>query len=148
VVRKLWPGILLAIGAVVTGCAGDTPMAAALAPISSAAASVETASAPPPPAPVPVPVPAPAERATPARPRLMLTLRSSPPGAAASVDGRLVGTTPVRWEMEDDSRTHEFSFLLTGHAPWRLRFSPARDGVIHATLEPLPEGPDAGARLN
>lgn len=120
-------------------------MSEALAPIASATGQVvEAASAPIVPPPVPMPVPSPPERLTPQRPRLMLTLRSTPPGAAASVDGRLVGTTPVRWEMEDDGKSHDFGFVLVGHAPWKLRFSPARDGVIHATLEALPEGGDAG----
>ena len=105
-------------------------------------------SAPIVPPPVLMPVPTPPERAVPSRPRLMLTLRSTPAGAAASVDGRLVGTTPVRWEMEDDGRSHEFNFVLVGHAPWKLKFSPARDGVIHATLEPTPETADAGVRVN
>jgi len=58
------------------------------------------------------------------------------------IDGRLVGTTPVRYEIEDDARAHDFSFILAGHAPWRLRFSPSQDGVIHATMEPL--AADAG----
>lgn len=77
------------------------------------------------------------------RPRLHLTLRSTPPGAAATVDGRVVGTTPVRWEMEDDGRVHDFAFVLRGFAPWRLRFSPSHDGVVHAPLQALP-GEDAG----
>jgi hypothetical protein len=78
-----------------------------------------------------------------ARPRLHLTLRSSPPGAAATVDGRVVGMTPVRWEMDDDGRVHEFAFVLRGYAPWRLRFSPSHDGVVHAPLQPIPDE-DAG----
>ena len=134
-----WLGFLL------VACGGDTPVSEAMSPIVNATSQVAQASSPPiVPPPVPMPVPSPPERQAPSRPRLMLTLRSSPGGAAASVDGRLVGTTPVRWEMEDDGKSHEFSFVLVGHAPWKLRFSPARDGVIHATLEPVPEAADAG----
>ena len=78
------------------------------------------------------------------RPRLHLSLRSTPSGAAAAIDGRVVGTTPVRWEMEDDGRVHDFAFTLGGYEPWRLRFSPSHDGVVHAPLRALPDG-DAGA---
>lgn len=134
------------LGVLLVACGGDAPVSEALMPIASATSqAVEAANAPIVPPPVPMPVPSPPERTTPSRPRLMLTLRSTPAGAAASVDGRLVGTTPVRWEMEDDGKSHEFGFVLVGHTPWKLRFSPARDGVIHATLEALPEGADAGA---
>jgi hypothetical protein len=79
-----------------------------------------------------------------AKPRLQITLRSSPAGASASVDGRLIGTTPVRWVVEDDGKDHLFEFVLSGFAPWKLRFSPSRDGVIHATMEPTLVAPDAG----
>ena len=77
------------------------------------------------------------------RPRLHLTFRSTPGGAAVTVDGRLAGATPVRWEMDDDARPHEFVFTMNGFDPWRLKFSPSQDGVIHATLvaTPLPDAP-------
>jgi len=77
------------------------------------------------------------------RPRLHLTFRSTPPGAAVTVDGRLAGATPVRWEMDDDARPHEFAFTMNGFQPWKLKFSPSQDGVIHATLvaTPLPDAP-------
>lgn len=77
------------------------------------------------------------------RPRLHLSFRSTPPGAAVAVDGRLAGPTPVRWEMDDDARPHEFVFTLSGFEPWKLKFSPSQDGVIHATLvaTPLPDAP-------
>jgi hypothetical protein len=78
------------------------------------------------------------------RPRLHLSLRSTPSGAAATIDGRVVGTTPVRWEMEDDGRVHDFAFTMHGYEPWRLRFSPSHDGVVHAPLRALPDE-DAGA---
>jgi PEGA domain-containing protein len=78
------------------------------------------------------------------RPRLHLSLRSTPPGAAATVDGRLVGETPVRWEMEDDGRVHEFAFVLSGYDTWRLRFSPSHDGVVHAPLRAVGSDVDAG----
>jgi hypothetical protein len=81
----------------------------------------------------------------PSRPRLQLTLRSTPSGASAILDGRLIGTTPLRWVIEDDGKLREFRFELAGHAPWRLRFAPSRDGVIHATMEPSAAlAPDAG----
>jgi PEGA domain len=96
------------------------------------------------PAVVPMPVFAPVvPQATASRPHLHLTLRSTPSGAAVTVDGRLAGPTPTRWDVEDDARQHDFAFILRGYAPWRLRFSPSRDGVVHATLEAI-RGPDAG----
>jgi hypothetical protein len=76
------------------------------------------------------------------RPRLHLTLRSTPAGASVTVDGRIAGVTPVRWEVEDDARQHEFVFTMNGFEPWRLKFSPSQDGVIHAALDPTPL-PDA-----
>jgi hypothetical protein len=74
---------------------------------------------------------------------LTLTLRSSPPGAAAAVDGRPVGQTPVIYALDSDGRPHEFTFVMPGYAPWRVRFPPVKDGVIHATLRPVTFG-DAG----
>jgi hypothetical protein len=71
------------------------------------------------------------------RARLTLTLRSSPPGAAAAVDGRPVGQTPVLHQVDADGKPHEFTFVLPGYAPWRVRFPPVKDGVIHATLTPV-----------
>jgi hypothetical protein len=75
--------------------------------------------------------------------RLTLMLRSSPPGAAAAVDGRPVGQTPVLHQVEADGKPHEFTFVLPGYAPWRVRFPPVKDGVIHATLTRVRFG-DAG----
>jgi len=91
--------------------------------------------------PVPVGVPAPPPPVA-AHRRLQLTLRSTPPGAAAMIDGRLVGATPVRWDMDDDGKQHDFTFTLNGYQPWRLKFSPSHDGVVHAHL--LSSAPDAG----
>ena len=83
--------------------------------------------------PMPIIQPVPSRPAS-GRPRLHLTLRSTPPGASATVDGRIAGVTPVRWEIEDDARQHEFVFTMNGFEPWRLKFSPSQDGVIHAAL--------------
>lgn len=85
---------------------------------------------------------APAGVYAPPRPRLHLTLRSTPAGAAAAVDGRPVGTTPVFLETEADGRPHEFAFILPGYAPWRAKFPTIRDGVVQATLKPVDR--DAG----
>ena len=72
---------------------------------------------------------------SPSRTRLSLLLRSTPGGALVSVDGRPVGNTPLRYEVDDDGREHEFTFTLAGHAPWIVRFSPVQNGMIHATLQ-------------
>ena len=79
----------------------------------------------------------------PARP-IEVTLRSSPPGATAAVDGTVVGTTPAYWGGEADGHEHEFTFDLKGFALARYRFVPVTSGVIHARLEPIAEETDAG----
>jgi hypothetical protein len=130
----------------VLACSGGEPAPEVMVKaVAEGRALLEAAPVDAAPAPVePAPIAAPAAEA-PARARLMLTLRSTPAGAAVSLDGRLVGTTPHRVEVADDGRERDFSFVLAGHEPWRLRFAPAKDGVIHATLRPRPRvGRDAG----
>lgn len=73
-----------------------------------------------------------------------ITLRSSPPGATAAVDGTPVGTTPAYWAGDADGREHEFTFDLRGFALARYRFVPITSGVIHARLDPIAEETDAG----
>jgi hypothetical protein len=89
----------------------------------------------------PVPAVVPAEPATPPPPvdrrKLQLTLRSTPPGAIVAVDGRHLGITPLSLQLPDDGALHEFAFVLAGHAPWKVRFAPIQDGVIHGHLKPF-----------
>ncbi len=73
-----------------------------------------------------------------------VTLRSTPPGAVAAVDGTPVGTTPAFWSGYADGREHQFVFTLPGHAIARYRFVPVSSGVIHARLERIADEPDAG----
>jgi len=73
-----------------------------------------------------------------------ITLRSSPAGATAAVDGTAVGTTPAYWSGDADGREHEFTFDLRGYALARYRFVPVTSGVIHARLDPIAEEVDAG----
>ena len=80
---------------------------------------------------VPVPNPQP-ERET-----IQIILRSSPPGAQASVDGVIVGTTPAFWQGEKSSSPREFTFVRSGYGIARYRFVPIKDGVVHATLKPI-----------
>jgi hypothetical protein len=75
---------------------------------------------------------------------IQVTLRSSPPGAMAAVDGTAVGTTPAYWAGDADGREHEFTFDLRGYALARYRFVPITSGVIHARLDPIAEETDAG----
>jgi hypothetical protein len=75
---------------------------------------------------------------------IAITLRSSPPGATAAVDGTAVGTTPAYWAGDADGREHEFTFDLRGYALARYRFVPITSGVIHARLDPIAEETDAG----
>ena len=73
-----------------------------------------------------------------------VTLRSTPPGATAAVDGTVVGTTPAYWGGDADGREHEFTFDLRGFALARYRFVPVTSGVIHARLDPITDDTDAG----
>jgi hypothetical protein len=131
------------VGLLVMVCVGGCGTCSKPASAPAVDAAIMVTPAPNPGEPGPAGVQPPLPRAPGGRPRLHLTLRSTPPGAAASIDGRLVGTTPVRWEMDDDGRAHDFAFVLQGYRPWRLRFSPSHDGVVHAPLEAVPDE-DAG----
>ncbi len=78
----------------------------------------------------------------PARPRnhasrpVEVTLRSTPSGAMAAVDGVQVGLTPTYWFGDADGREHEFTFVRPGRAVARYRFVPVQSGLVHARLEP------------
>jgi hypothetical protein len=65
---------------------------------------------------------------------LVLTLRSTPTGAMASVDGTPIGRTPTFWETEFDGREHEFTFTMAGYAMERRLFVPTTSGHVHGTL--------------
>jgi hypothetical protein len=88
----------------------------------------------------------------PQRPRgghsIQITLRTSPPGASAAVDGTPVGTTPAYWSGDADGREHEFTFDLRGYALARYRFVPITSGVVHARLDPIAEETDAGVAIS
>ena len=110
---------------------------------------------PPKPAPLPepaghtIPLPEPVHVAPAGNPGhagrpIEVTLRSSPPGATAAVDGTVVGTTPAYWGGEADGHEHEFTFDLKGFALARYRFVPVTSGVIHARLDPIADETDAG----
>lgn len=73
-----------------------------------------------------------------------VTLRSTPAGATAAVDGTPVGSTPAFWGGDADGHEHEFTFELRGYALARYRFVPVTSGVVHARLEPIIEETDAG----
>lgn len=76
---------------------------------------------------------------------LRLTLRSTPPGATALVDGVPIGSTPTYWEGPATGKPRNFVFTLPGHNMARYRFVPTTDGVVHATLKKLAADlPDAG----
>lgn len=77
---------------------------------------------------------------------LEITLRSTPPGATAAVDGKVVGPTPAFWRGKATGRSREFTFVLGDHAMARYRFVPTTSGVVHATLKPLLRDDDAGPR--
>lgn len=66
---------------------------------------------------------------------LQLMLKSTPSGAIAAVDGKVVGRTPVYWEGEFTGREREFTFVLPGYSMARYRFVPLQDGFVHGRLE-------------
>jgi hypothetical protein len=70
----------------------------------------------------------------PSRP-IDITLRSTPTGAQAAVDGTIIGNTPAYWMGEANGREHEFTFVLNGYGTARYRFVPITSGVVHAKLE-------------
>ncbi len=72
-----------------------------------------------------------------------LFLRSSPPGANASMDGKNIGVTPTFWTGVADHQSHEFTFVKDGYAMARYRFVARQNGIVHGTLEPLAEAPGA-----
>lgn len=101
----------------------------------------------PPPRPDDVPHAQPPQPARGAHP-IQITLRTTPPGASAAVDGTPVGTTPAYWSGDADGREHEFTFDLRGFALARYRFVPITSGVIHARLDPIAEETDAGVAVS
>jgi hypothetical protein len=92
----------------------------------------------------PAPLPPPPPVITASGKSIDITLRSTPSGARAAVDGVPAGNTPTHYPMIADGRQHEFTFDHPGHALARYRFVPVQSGVIHARLEavPLPDTPD------
>jgi hypothetical protein len=78
---------------------------------------------------------------------IQITLRSTPAGANAAVDGTVIGPTPAYWGGDADGREHEFTFDLGGYALARYRFVPITSGVVHARLEPIAEETDAGVSV-
>jgi hypothetical protein len=70
-------------------------------------------------------------------PVIQITLRSSPPGAMAAIDGKLIGHTPAFWEGEATGKAMDFTFVLHGYAMARYRFVPVTDGVVHGQLTKL-----------
>jgi hypothetical protein len=66
-----------------------------------------------------------------------LILRSTPPGATASIDGKPIGITPTYWRGVADGKSHEYTFTLDGYAMARYRFVSTQSGVIHGTLTSL-----------
>ncbi len=66
-----------------------------------------------------------------------LILRSSPPGATASIDGKVIGVTPTFWSGDAGHRSHDFTFVKDGYSMARYRFVAVKSGVVHASLSPL-----------
>lgn len=71
---------------------------------------------------------------------VQLILRSTPPGATASIDGRVIGVTPTFWSGVTGHVSHEFTFVKKGYSMSRYRFVAVQSGVVHASLSPLIPG--------
>jgi hypothetical protein len=74
---------------------------------------------------------------------LEIILRSTPSGATAVVDGKVVGVTPTYWEGEFTGRARDFTFVLPGHTLGRYKFVPIQNGIVHARLTPVLSLPGA-----
>jgi hypothetical protein len=72
-----------------------------------------------------------------------LVLRSTPPGATASIDGKEIGVTPTFWSGAADQRAHEFTFVKAGHSMARYRFVATHSGVVHGNLAKLQTSDEA-----
>src|SRR5262245_30878665 len=75
---------------------------------------------------------------------LEILLRSTPTGATAVVDGRVIGRTPTHREGEVPGQPRDFTFLLPGHALARYSFVPTSSGIVHARLTRITSDGDAG----
>ncbi len=72
-----------------------------------------------------------------------LVLRSSPPGATASIDGKTIGVTPTFWSGKADQRAHEFTFVKAGFSMARYRFVATHSGIVHGSLTVLQKNDEA-----
>ncbi len=75
---------------------------------------------------------------------LQLMLVSTPTGAIAAVDGKVIGRTPVYWEGPFTGQEREFTFVLPGYTIGRYRFVPLQGGFVHGTLRRVTIDGDAG----
>ncbi len=74
-----------------------------------------------------------------------LVLRSTPPGAIASIDGKPIGNTPAYWRGFADGQAHEYTFTKQGYSMARYRFVSTQSGVVHGSLKKLVVGSDVAA---
>ncbi len=91
---------------------------------------------------------APVTPTVPPRPRgreIQVVIESKPSGAAVSIDGQLLGQTPLSHLTVGDGRQHVFSFRLLGYEDTKVSMLLLRDGVVTGVLKPLPASADAGA---
>lgn len=72
-----------------------------------------------------------------------LVLRSTPPGAIASIDGKEIGVTPTFWSGYGGHRARNFTFVKEGHTMARYRFVATHSGVVHGTLAKLQTSEEA-----
>jgi len=87
---------------------------------------------------VPLAIPTrPPERPSRAQRPIDLTLRSTPPGAIAAIDGVPIGATPTYWAGDANGRVHEFTFVSPHYSVARYRFVPVTSGILFARLDSI-----------
>jgi serine/threonine-protein kinase len=127
-------GLRLGFAAAGLVAAGGAAVLALRAPARSAAPIAVPA--PPPPAPTPAPSP-PAPPAAPAM--IEAALDSTPPGALVSVDGVVIGTTPMTWRTPPSGRPTTLTFSLDGYKPEVIPALPSPSLRLAPTLRRLDE---------
>lgn len=65
-------------------------------------------------------------------------VESAPAGAAVTIGGKSVGTTPTQWQVENANKPVSVQFALGGHFPKTISYTPGSNPQpIFAQLEPM-----------
>jgi serine/threonine-protein kinase len=127
-------GLRVGLAAAVLLAAGGAVVVALRAPARSAppvAAAAPVATPAPPPASAPTPPPAPAT--------IEAQLDSTPRGALVSIDGVVIGTTPMTWRTPPSQHPTTLTFALDGYKPEVIAALPSPSLRLAPTLRRLEE---------